>query len=161
MSARSLRKALKTRSGGSDGPESANSSALVGVCWRLADDRPVRRGGPIALAEVALEALKKICPVAGADDEHIAAIVLVPLAAQIAERSQRVQGASHDWLRDPEHSCEAADRMRSGRQIDQHQQGHLPVGKVGLARTDIGNQGLHPAGKRNLAHSCQTPSRAA
>src|SRR5207253_5366892 len=40
---------------------------------------------------------------------------------------------------------------------------HLPVCQVRLARTDIGNERLHPAGKRYLAHTAklQLPCRVA
>src|SRR5690242_21941045 len=120
MSARSLRKALKCGSGRSDGPVSAKSSALVGVCGGLPDDRPVGRGTAVALAEVALEPFKKFCPAVGADDEHVAPIVLVPFAAEIAERTERIQGARHDRLGYAENLGQTADRVRSWGQIDQH-----------------------------------------
>ncbi len=48
----------------------------------------LRGGDAVALAEVSFEPFKKFGPVAGADDEDIAAVVLVALAAQIAERAQ-------------------------------------------------------------------------
>src|SRR3712207_7786924 len=63
-----------------------------------------------ALAEVALEAFKKFRPVAGSDDEYVSAVVLVAFAAQIAERAERVQGASDDRLRYAEHLGKPAHR---------------------------------------------------
>src|SRR5437764_15029322 len=102
-SARSLRKALWLGSGRSDGPESENCSALVGVGRGLADDRPVGGRADVPLPEVALEPFKKVCPAAGSDDEHVPAVVLVSFAAQIAERPERVQGASDHRLGHSEH----------------------------------------------------------
>src|SRR6478609_4120395 len=67
MSVRSLRYALNFASG------------------RL--DRPDGGGADLPLPEVALEPFKEFCPVAGADDEYVSAVVLVSLAAQIAERA--------------------------------------------------------------------------
>ena len=90
-------------------------------------------GAHVALAEVALEAFKEICPVAGPDDEHVAAVVLIAFAAQIAEGAKRVQGASHHRFGYPEDFGETADRMRPGGEIDQHQQRHLAVGEIWLA----------------------------
>src|SRR4029079_4476568 len=137
-------------------------STLVSVGGRLSDDRTVRRGAAVAaLAEVALEPFKKICPAVGADDEHVAAVVLVPLAAQIAECAERIQGASDHRLRYAENAGKAANRVRTGGQVDHHQEGHLPVGQIRLTRADIGDKRLHPAGKRYLAHDCSSPSRAA
>src|SRR6476469_6651709 len=121
MSARSLRYALTVGSGSRDGPVRPNPLTLVGVGRGLSDDWPVGRAVAVAFAEVALEAFKKICPAAGADDEHVAAVVLVPLAAQIAERAERIQGAGDDRLRNSQHARQAADGMRARRQIDQHQ----------------------------------------
>ena len=126
----------------------------MGVGGGLADDRPVCRGAAVALAEVALEPFKEICPVAGADDEHVAPVVLVSFAAEIAERAERIQGASDDRLGYAEHPGKAAHGVRTGRQVDQHQQRHLAVGEIGFARSDVGDECLHPPGQRNLAHSC-------
>src|SRR5689334_8262743 len=128
-SAKSLRKALNVGSGGFDGPESAKSSALVGVRRRLADDWPVSRGA-VALAEVALEPFKKFCPAACADNEHVTPVVLVPLPAQIAERAERIQGASHDRFGNADDSREAAQGVRAGVQINAHQQRHLTSREV-------------------------------
>src|SRR3954451_5104379 len=113
-------------SSASVGPVSAKSSALMGVGWCLADDWPVRGGAAVALADVALEPFKKVCPVAGADDEHVAPVVLVSFAAQIAERAERIQGASDHRLRNSKHPGKAADGVRTRRQVDQHQERHLP-----------------------------------
>src|SRR4029079_19443107 len=99
-------------SGGFDGPLSEMLSPLVSVGVGLADDRPMGRSTAVALAEVAFEAFKKIRPVVGPDDEHVAPVVLVPLAAEIAERAERIQGASDDRLRNPEHARKSADGMR-------------------------------------------------
>ena len=85
----------------------------MGEGGRLADDRPVGRGGAVAFAEVALEAFKEFRPVAGPDDEHVAAVVLVSFAAQIAECAKRVQGAGHDRLGNAEDLGEPADRVRA------------------------------------------------
>jgi hypothetical protein len=74
-----------------------------------------------------LEAFKEIRPVLCPDDEHVSAVVLVPFAAQIAEAAKRVQGARDDRLGNSKHLCQPTNRVRAGRQIDQHQQGHLAV----------------------------------
>jgi len=104
----------------------------------------VGRVGFAALAEVAFEPFKEIGPVAGADDKHIAAVVLIAFAPEIAECAKRVQGASDHRLGHPQGLGKTADRVRAGCQIDQHQQRHLAVGEVWLAGTDVGNQRLHP-----------------
>lgn len=134
---------MKLGSGGLERPPSAKLLTLVRVGRLLSDDRPVR-GDPVALAEVSFEPFKKICPVAGADDENIAAVVLITFAAQITEGAQGVQGAGDDGLGHAKHLGEAADRMGPGRQIDHHQERHLPVGEVRLARPDIGDKRPHP-----------------
>ncbi len=93
-------------SGGLERPVSANpvlspvegSSTAVGEGWLLSDDRSVRGGDPVALAEVSFEPFKEIGPFPGPDDEDVAAIVLVPLAPEIAERAEGVQGARHHRL---------------------------------------------------------------
>src|SRR3954465_10468208 len=113
--ARSLRKALKGGSGGSDGPVRATSAARMGAGGALDHDRPVRRGLPgVALAEVALEAFKEISPAVGADDEYVAPVVLVPFAAEIAERAKRIQGTGDDRLRYSKNPRQTAHRMRAG-----------------------------------------------
>jgi chemotaxis regulatin CheY-phosphate phosphatase CheZ len=65
-------------------------------------------------AEEALEAFKEIGPVTGADDEYIAAVVLIALAPQIAEAAQGIQGARDDRLRYAENSGKAAHRVGPG-----------------------------------------------
>src|SRR4029078_11565577 len=85
-------------SGRSSDPLSEKLSPLVGEGRRLSDDRPVVSAAVVPFAELALEAFKKFCPVVSADDKHIAAVVLIPFTAQIAERAKRIQGAGTDWL---------------------------------------------------------------
>src|SRR3569623_1771690 len=143
MSAMSLRQALTRGSSGTDGPSSAirlsvleEDSAFLG--WAAP-------AGAFLLLDIAFETLKELLPYAGFGNEHVAAVRLVADAAQIAERPQRIQGARDHRLRHAEDMGEAADRVRSGSQIDEHEERHLPVGKIGLARPYIADQRLHPA----------------
>ena len=106
-----------------DGPVSPYSSTLVRegrLLLLLADDGAVRCD-PVALAEVSFEPFKEIGPAAGTDDEHVPAVVLVSLAAQIAERSKGIQGARDNGLGDSEYLGQSADRVRTRRQVDHHQ----------------------------------------
>ena len=72
------------------------------VCRDLPDNGAVDRcfgtSSVSTFADVALEAFKEFCPVAGSDDEHVAAVVLIAFAAQLAQRAKRVQGTSDDRL---------------------------------------------------------------
>jgi hypothetical protein len=141
---------LTAGSGGEDLPESAKSAVREGR--GLSDDGPVLRSDAVAFAEIAFETFKEIRPVACPHDEHVAAVVLISFAAQITERAQRIQGASDDRLRNAKHLGETPDGMRSGRQIHQHQQRHLPIGQVGLTGSDIGDQRPHPASQQVISH---------
>ena len=57
-------------------------------CSARCSDRGAGWAGAVVGAEEALEAFKEIGPVTGMDDEHIAAVVLVAFAPQIAEAAQ-------------------------------------------------------------------------
>jgi hypothetical protein len=48
------------------------------------------------------EDVKKFCPAAGPHNENVAAVVLVALAAEIAEAAKRIQGTSNDRFRNAE-----------------------------------------------------------
>jgi hypothetical protein len=150
-SARSGRYALNFGSGGFERPESAKSPP-VREGGLLSDDWPVSGGDPVALPEVAFEPFKKISPTAGADDEDVAAVVLVPLTAQITERAEGVQGARHYGLGYSKDLGQSADGMRSGGQVNQHQKRHLAIREVRFAGTDIGDQRPHPASQRFVGH---------
>src|ERR1700761_2872064 len=89
-----------------------------GVCGLLGDDL----GSPPLLAgDEASEAFKEFCSPAGARHEDVAAIPLVPFAAQIAEAAQRIQGACDHGLRYAENGGEPAYRMRAVGSIDQQE----------------------------------------
>lgn len=77
-------------------------------------------------------------------DEDIAKITLVLLTSDIAESAQRVQRPRNYRLRNGQVRCQAANRMRSGREIDKHQKRQLAIGKIGTRRPHIGDQRVHP-----------------
>src|SRR3712207_2485313 len=94
MSARSRRQAWMRGSSASEGPFSRKRSAVL-------EDEPPFPGRPAAgavMLEVAFEAFKEFLPSAGPRDEDVAAVGLVAHAAQIAERTERIQGAGDDRL---------------------------------------------------------------
>jgi hypothetical protein len=106
----------------------------------LPDGRPpvgIAVVAALAAPDVTLEAFKEFRPAAGPDDEHVAAVVLISFAAQIAERTQGIQGAGNDGLGDSKDTGEAADGMGAGRQIDNHEKGHLTVGQIRLSGSDV------------------------
>ncbi|KTW00911.1 hypothetical protein NS355_01530 [Sphingomonas yabuuchiae] len=70
------------------------------------------------------------------------------MAAQIAQRSQSIQGAGNDRFRDVQGARQTAYRMGTWAQVDDEQQGHLPIGQIGFARTDIIDKGAHPGEQR-------------
>src|SRR4051812_46362262 len=160
MSAMSLRHALSRGSSVTDGPWSAK-------CLTVLEEEPSFLGGAAAsagagaflLLDVAFEALKEILSHAGLGDEDIAAVRLVAHAAQIAERTQRIQGARDHRLRNAQYMGEAADGVRSRCQVDEEQKRHLAVGEVRLARPDIADQRLHPALESTLCHRVISKSR--
>src|SRR3954470_2725694 len=148
MSARSIRQAWIRESIGRDGPSRKK-------CLSVLEDEAVFVPGPAlgaGLFEVAFKAFKKILPRIGLCDEDVAPVALVANPAQIAERAQRIQGARDDRLGHTEQLGEAAYGMRSGGEIDQQHEGHLPVGEVGLSRPDIADQRLHPAPEGLVRH---------
>ena len=93
--------------------------------WRLP-------AGAFLLLDVAFEAVKELLPYAGLRDEDIAPVRLVSDAPEIAERAQRIQGARDNGLGYAKRMGEATHRMRSRSKVDQEEQSHLPVGKIGL-----------------------------
>src|SRR3954463_8901018 len=150
MSAMSLRQAWIRGSSGTEGPSSA---ILLSV---LEEDSPflgcAAPAGAFLLLDIPFEALKELLPYAGLRNEDVAAVRLIADAAQIAERPQRIQGARDHGLRHAEDVGQAADRMGSRGQVDEHEQRHLPVGKIGLPRPDIADQRLHPAPESTVRH---------
>jgi hypothetical protein len=104
------------------------------------------------LLEVAFEAFKEILSIASLRDEDVTPIALIANAPQIAERTQRIQGARDDGFRNAQPLGQTPDGMRSGSQINEQHKRHLTVGEVGLAGTDIGYEGPHPAAKGLVGH---------
>src|SRR4051812_21969129 len=150
MSAMSLRQALNRGSRGTDGPARPIRLSV------LEEDSPFLGGatpaGAFLLLDIPFEALKKLLPYAGFRHEHVAAIRFVADAAQIAERPQRIQGARDDGLGYAEHVGESADRVWPGREVDEHEKRHLPVGEIGLTRAHITDKRLHPAPESAIRH---------
>ena len=108
--------------------------------------------GVFARAEIFFKPFKKFGPVVGADDKHVAAVVLIPLTPQIAECAQRIQGTRYHRLRYAKRSGKAANRVRARSEINEHQKGHLPVGQIRLSRSNIFDQCPHPARQRSIGH---------
>ena len=79
--------------------------------WLLSDDWPVSGCDPVALPEIAFEPFKKIGSVTCADDKDVAAVVLVPLAPEIAERAEGVQGTGDNRLRNSEDLGQSSHRV--------------------------------------------------
>jgi hypothetical protein len=126
-----------------DGPLSEKRSAVL-------EDEAAFLGcsagrGLSFLLDIPFEAFKESLPYTGLGDENIPAIRLVAYAPQIAERAQGVQGARNYGFRDAQYIGKAAHRVRPGGKIDQQHQGHLAVREVGLTRSDVTDQRLHPA----------------
>src|SRR5215212_8713084 len=133
MSAMSLRQACSRGSRRTEGPSSDIRLSVLEEDSPFLARAAASRAGAFLLLDIAFEALKEFLPYAGLSDEDIAAVRLVAHAAQIAERAQRIQGARDHRLRDAEYMGEASHRVRTGREIDEEQQRHLPVGEVRLA----------------------------
>src|SRR6478752_1175639 len=85
------------------------------------------RGGPpgdwlLGVADKLAKLFKKFCPFRRARDEYVALVGFVALSAQIAERTEPVQGARHNRLGNVQHTSEPAHRMRPRIEIYHQQQ---------------------------------------
>src|SRR3546814_19892091 len=123
MSARSWRWAWVRGSSAPRGPTSAKvlrgSRADVGQ-------------GPVV--DKMAELFKQICPFRRAGDEDVTFVAVVALAAQIAQRSQSIQGAGHNRRRNVEPARQPAHRLGHGAAVRDQREGQLePRDKKGRA----------------------------
>src|ERR1044072_5086823 len=147
----------------SDGPVSRNHSSVLEEEASVADAGPGSTAPPSPFAaaaalaapgllEITFEAFKEILSTASLRDEDVAPIAFIANAPQIAERTQRIQGARDDRLGHAEPFGKATHGMRAGGEVDEQHQRHLAIGEIGLAGANISDEGAHPAAKGLVCH---------
>jgi hypothetical protein len=76
--------------------------------------------------------------------QHIAAIKIITLAADIAKFAKTIKRSADRWFRNTQSLRKTANGMRRIAHVNRKHQGHLPRGQIRRIAANAGDQGMTP-----------------